>query len=159
MVRFERIVVATDFSDTGNAAVRAAFDLAGRATRRIDVVHVMERATIPNPLYAHYSPDPPRDPEQQTRARKRIEEELLSLVPSGAAKRAGLEIVTHVREGGPAAEILAVAEASDADLLVLGTQGRGAIERLLLGSVVERVLRLAPCPVLVVGPPAREAAG
>jgi nucleotide-binding universal stress UspA family protein len=61
-----------------------------------------------------------------------------------------------VTAGSPAAAIVEYATGHDIDLLVLGTHGRGALSHLLMGSVAERVVRMAPCPVLTVRDPERE---
>jgi nucleotide-binding universal stress UspA family protein len=70
-------------------------------------------------------------------------------IPGAAGKGAPIE--TRLVEGDPWREIKAAAEALPADLVVMGTHGRSGFERLLLGSVTEKVLRTAPCPVLTVG--------
>ena len=67
-----------------------------------------------------------------------------------AMRRAGIDVETEVLEGPAPRAILAVAEARQADLIVIGSRGLGAIRGLLLGSVSERVVRMASCPVLVV---------
>lgn len=73
------------------------------------------------------------------------------------AEAAGVECVTLVETGAPHREIVADAETSGADLVVMGTHGRRGLDRFLLGSVAERVVRTAGVPVLVV-PPEREEA-
>lgn len=67
-----------------------------------------------------------------------------------------VEVTHRLAEGDPTKEILRVAEELKCDLIVLGTQGRTGLRRLLLGSVAENVLRQAPCPVVTVGPTARD---
>jgi nucleotide-binding universal stress UspA family protein len=74
--------------------------------------------------------------------------ELQERIPDEA--RAGCRIEEHVRFGQAHGEILTVAEAESADLIVLGSHGRGALERLVFGSTVRKVVRAARCPVLVV---------
>lgn len=69
--------------------------------------------------------------------------------------RTGRTVTVDVREGDPAEQIVAVAEESDADLVVVGSRGRTGIARALLGSVARHVLVDAPCSVLIVRPPAR----
>ena len=69
---------------------------------------------------------------------------------SARARSAGLDVRAEVCSGVPHREIVARARALRADLIVMGTQGRGGLERSLLGSVADRVVRTAPCPVLTV---------
>jgi nucleotide-binding universal stress UspA family protein len=69
-------------------------------------------------------------------------------------REAGVAVSTAVKEGNPADEILAMARGLPADLLVMGTHGRGGFDRVVLGSTAERMLRKAPCPVLTVPPAA-----
>jgi nucleotide-binding universal stress UspA family protein len=63
----------------------------------------------------------------------------------------------HLKEGDPAAEILRLAQEARVDLIVMGMHGRTGLGRLLMGSVAERVVRQAPCPVLTVKVPQRQA--
>ena len=67
-----------------------------------------------------------------------------------AAAPAGADVETHVLEGNPALEITKFAKDNDCDLIVVGTLGKSGIDRILLGSVAEKVVRIAPCPVLVI---------
>ena len=78
--------------------------------------------------------------------------ELDKWAAQGAA--AGLKVRPVLRSGVPHEEIVALATDEFADLLVIGTHGRGGMSRVLLGSVADRVVRLAPCPVLTVRGPA-----
>ena len=69
------------------------------------------------------------------------------------AKDKGLTVRPLMRTGAPAQEIVDLATAEHADLVIMGTHGRGGVSRVLLGSVADRVIRLAPCPVLTVRTP------
>jgi nucleotide-binding universal stress UspA family protein len=73
-----------------------------------------------------------------------------------AARAAGLRARSELRTGRPHAEIVAVATDAKADLVVIGTHGREGFNRALLGSVADRVVHLAPCPVLSVRRPGAE---
>jgi nucleotide-binding universal stress UspA family protein len=73
------------------------------------------------------------------------------------ASKAGLNVKFSMREGSAVAEILEEARASTADLIVMGTHGRSGFERLVLGSVTEKVLRKAACPIMTVAPTAADA--
>jgi nucleotide-binding universal stress UspA family protein len=84
-------------------------------------------------------------------ARKWVEEELEKW--AGAARSKGISVRTLVRTGSPYQEIVNLATDERADLVAMGTHGRSGVSRLLLGSVADRVIRLAPCPVLTVRKP------
>jgi nucleotide-binding universal stress UspA family protein len=75
-------------------------------------------------------------------------EEAVGRVKAGAGP--DVEIETRVLEGNPALEITKFAKDNDCDLIVVGTLGKSGIDRILLGSVAEKVVRIAPCPVLVI---------
>ena len=79
-------------------------------------------------------------------ARERLEE----LREKGTAE--GVEIAVHLREGNSAEGISAAANEIGADLIVMGTRGNTGLKHVLLGSVAERTIRLAPCPVLTLHP-------
>jgi nucleotide-binding universal stress UspA family protein len=140
------VVVATNFSELGDAALRTGFRLAADHGARVVLVHVVEPVQLPNPLYAHYQPTP--TPEQRRNAAAAAGEALRERVP--AAYRARVAHEALVVERDPADEILRVASESGASLVVLGSRGRRGVERLRLGSVTGRVATRAPCPVLIV---------
>jgi nucleotide-binding universal stress UspA family protein len=80
-------------------------------------------------------------------------EQALREMAERAARESDVLVETEVREGRTVSEILGLAGGLPADLLVIGTHGRSGFERWLLGSVTEKVMRKAPCPVLTVPPP------
>ena len=83
-------------------------------------------------------------------ARKWVEARLA--IWAEPAQQAGLRVRVSTRTGVPHAEIAAAAADDRVDLVVIGTHGRGGLERALIGSVADRVIRTAPCPVLSVRP-------
>jgi nucleotide-binding universal stress UspA family protein len=137
------IIHPTDFSVAGEAAFAQALEIAGREGAELILVHVLE------PI----SPFP--DGDYRTRRRelrtvlettaRRALDPLLS-----RAKQARVAASGVVMEGWPPEEIVRLARKRRADLIVIGTHGRRGMKRLLLGSVAERVILLAPCPVLTV---------
>jgi nucleotide-binding universal stress UspA family protein len=140
------VVVSTDFSDCGDLAIPHAFRIANDRGARVAMVHVLDAHPIPNPLYAHYYPTPTLDQIRQ--AEEKAEEGLLARVPPEHHGSDRTEIlVTH---GVPSAEIVRIAAERNASLIVIATHGRRGLVRLALGSVADRVVREAPCPVLVV---------
>ncbi len=145
----ERILVPVDFSGAANVALAAARDLAVAWTATLDVLHVIEETVMPAFYAAGVTSLLQLDPEIRTRCQAELRRRVERLGGPPVVAR------THVREGKAAQHIVAFAEEQGSDLIVLATAGRSGVERLLLGSVAEKVVRLAPCPVLVV--PAREA--
>ena len=140
-LRIENILCPTDFSMFSARAVRHAGALAQRFGARLTVLHVWAPYAT-SPLHA------PATIASNWELRTRIDDEMRAFVESAVHDSATVKTV--VREGEPWREIQAMAEQLPADLLVMGTHGRGGFEHLLLGSVTEKILRRAPCPVLSV---------
>jgi nucleotide-binding universal stress UspA family protein len=144
-VRIQRILCPTDFSEFAARALRHAAALARHFDARLHVLHV-------TPLPVAYggeaafltSPSLLDNPEQ----RQRLEADLRAFVVSAI----GAELQTELAlgEGLPWRQIKSFAEDLSADLLVMGTHGRGGFERLMLGSVTEKLLLSVACPVLTV---------
>jgi nucleotide-binding universal stress UspA family protein len=144
---FTRILVPTDFSAPSDAALAAAKNLAAKFKASIHLVHVLEDPYT----VAAYSADalgyvPPGIKETwQQEAEKHLN---ALLTP---AERAQFKATTAVLFGGSAArEIVEHAQDHCMDLIVMGTHGRGGFAHLVIGSVAERVVRTATCPVLTV---------
>jgi len=137
--KFRKIVVPTDFSDTAETAISAACEVGAWYKSEIDIVNVVDAAVY---AYAGY-PFATLSNELSTGA----QEALRKLKLPAVAK--GLKIGRYVLSGTPAAEITGHAERHNADLVVIGTHGYGAVARFFLGSVADKVLHHAPCPVLV----------
>jgi nucleotide-binding universal stress UspA family protein len=137
------VVVGTDFSPGSESAVRMAVTLCERTSGRLILVHVS------NLLHLLGEDGGAPALEIFARERGRSLEAKLDAIAS-AAREAGVDASARVLEG-PASRVLPdTAEASRADLLVVGRRGSAGLSHVLLGSVTERVVRLAQCPVLVV---------
>ncbi len=142
---FDRILVPTDFSDGSEAAWRLAERVARALTAELILLHVFVEA----PLYAEGGPMS----TDKTRgfylaARVWVEQELGKW--AAPVRAGGLVVREIVRVGVPHREIVGAATDEQASLIVIGTEGRGGVERALLGSVADRVIRTSPCPVLSV---------
>jgi nucleotide-binding universal stress UspA family protein len=136
-----RILVPTDFSADADAAFDYALGLARKFDASVHLLHVVE-----DPLAAGMWSAGVYTAEiagLQVNLVRDAEERLRRSVPDAAAS-----VSTEVRTGNAAREILKVAQERNADLLVMGTRGRTGIAHILMGSVAERVVRLAMCPVL-----------
>jgi universal stress protein A len=149
MVSIRRILVPTDFSDCALPAVRYAAELADKFAAELILLHVVPDSVLALPDAVMPTPAPMADLNALTDAGK---EGLANLI--AAEKLESRHPRPEVRIGSPAQEIIAAAKDLHADLVCIGTHGRGGITRVLLGSVAEHVLRQAPCPVLTVRPKA-----
>ena len=134
-----RILHPTDFSECAEQAEAQATWLARSLGAELILLHVSAQA----PLYAEGTMRM-KEVRKVFDAERQWAEETLK----GRADRAGAR--SKVTVGEPSGEIVRVAAEEGADLIVMGTHGRGGLPRLLLGSVADRVIRTAPCPVLTV---------
>lgn len=139
----ERILFPTDFSSFSDHALRHALALARRFKARLKVVHVIPRI-LPSGDSEYYTTPYVVTPE----IRQRVDEEMRRFL--APAREARIDYQTEVCEGDPWREIVVLAEDMPADLVVMGTHGRGGLEHLFLGSVAEKLIRRLPCPVLTV---------
>lgn len=139
-------VLALDGSDASLEALRFLSSLELGSDTTVRLLHVMDEVHLPEPLARR----PLQRELEQRQAERRAEvERLLERAARSLAASAGA-VERAVRVGDPAAEIVRAASEEDVDLVVVGARGLGTVKRLLLGSVSERLLRQAPCPVLVV---------
>jgi nucleotide-binding universal stress UspA family protein len=146
MTQFTHILCPVDFSETSDIALGYAVPLAERFGARITALHVYQLMGL------IYPEDVLVDPMgTDAKLRKSCEERLDKAV--GKYTTGGVQITTALREGLPYVEILEAAGTLGADLIVMGTHGRSGIQRALVGSVTERVLRSATVPVLSVREP------
>ncbi len=145
----KEILFATDFSSGSAAASPYAAALARRFGGRLHLAHVAPGAPALMVPAADYIPAYPREAPSQADVLHETERKLFALAHS--PQFAGLRSETVVGEGKTAAEIVRIAGDRDVDLVILGTHGYTGLDRLLLGSVAEQLLRTLPCPVLTVG--------
>ena len=138
------ILVPTDFSTASQEAVRYAYDLAVRIGATLHVVHVLENPFAPGAFMEMYTPPPA---EYFTDLERQAEEKLRGCLTE--AQRAACQVVLTTRLGLPSSEILdRLEEEPKIDLVVMATHGRGGVARLVMGSVADKIIRAAPCPVL-----------
>jgi nucleotide-binding universal stress UspA family protein len=142
-VKLETFVVGVDFSEPSERAFATARELARRVQARIHLVHAFHVPVQgPMPEMVIFPPDALTSyREAATRSLQKLLDELAA---------SGIEGHLHLAPGHPASVIADIARAVGADLVVVGTRGRTGLPHVLLGSVAERVLRIAPCPVLTV---------
>jgi nucleotide-binding universal stress UspA family protein len=145
MGRINHILHATDFSTASRRAFTTAVDLARTLKAKLTLVYVI-------------APLLPMAPEQYVDAGAfdRIEaqtrdwsaQQLKRL--ANRVRKAGVRVATELREGDAATQIVRAAKSRRADLIVVGTHGRGVIPKFFLGSVADRVIKTATCPVTAV---------
>jgi nucleotide-binding universal stress UspA family protein len=139
------IVVGTDFSVCAARALSHAVSLAQLSGAKVHLVHVLlEPVQALDVAAALPYPDVEVRKEWEGAARARLDREVK------AAEKRGVATTAEIRWGRPSDTIVETATRLKATLIVLGTHGRSALEKLLLGSTAERVLRISPVPVLTV---------
>jgi universal stress protein A len=146
MILLQKILVATDFGPTSEAALEYARGLARRFGSSLHVLHVAE-----NSFLRPTAVDPQTFREAAWRS---LTERLTEEDRNELHAKPILEMSDE-----PSEAIVSYAKAEGVDLIVMGTHGRNAISQILIGSVAERVVRTAGCPVLTVRTPAGEEAG
>jgi nucleotide-binding universal stress UspA family protein len=144
---FYRIVVPTDFS----ACAEEAWVLAQRLARAVGAELVLVHVLVETALYDETPFTMERVRNVHEAARRWAQETLDKR--AAKAKGEGLNVRVALRTGAPYQEIVDLVTDERADLVVIGTHGRGGVGRALLGSVADRVVRMAPCPVLTVREP------
>jgi nucleotide-binding universal stress UspA family protein len=154
MIAIKNVLVATDFSPVAETALVYGRALARTFGARLHVLHVVEnlaaRLAYADASMAGFSPS-----EVQADIERAATKDLEALV--GDDDRRELNATAVLRVGNSTAkEITDYAKEASIDVVVIGATGRGAIDRMLMGSVADKVIRRAPCPVLAVRHPEHE---
>ncbi len=144
MLQFNRVLVPLDFSTLSDTILQYGVDMT-KPDGTTMLFHVLE------PLPLHFESS--FGTFVNTEGLMRIRENAEHLLTKAAAHYPGRHFETELREGKAAPLILDAAQRFRADLIVLGTHGRGGLEHLFLGSVAARIVRKANCPVLTVRKP------
>lgn len=145
MIDYKRVLAPTDFSESSDEALRHACWLSERFGAELHVLHVLTEIvpTGPDPLMMPVMP-PQFYQDDEDKAHKSLE----GVLKSTWCKPAGVK--TAVRWGSAAEAIVDYAAEQAIDLIVISTHGRTGLSHILLGSVAERIVREAPCPVLTI---------
>jgi nucleotide-binding universal stress UspA family protein len=143
-VRVHRILCATDLSPASEPAWEQARRLGQIFNADVLLLHVVAPVWLP----ADASISPALDQGWAETSRQQAQERVDQLVHRAGDPEG--KVLSRVEEGSPGSQILEVARREAADLIVMGTHGRAGVRRLVLGSVAENLVRLAPCPVLTV---------
>jgi nucleotide-binding universal stress UspA family protein len=151
MIDLRRILVPTDFSKHSENALKYAVAFAEKFGAELHLLHVVQDLALFVPDAVGGTPPVVPPVDQLTAA---VREALQRLIRDNGLER--LRVCPEVREGTPFYEIIRCAREKDVDLIVMGTHGRSGLAHVLLGSVSEKVVRKAPCPVLTVRHPEHE---
>lgn len=152
------IVVGIDFSPLSDRALDHALEMASlREGSEVHVVYVEPDIWVGATLAA--APPLANGAEAAVKKVQERAAEHVAAMPAHLDKRRVRRVVAHFRRGAPSENIAQLAADLDADLIVVGSHGHRGLERLFLGSVAERVSRLARCPVWIVRPKDHAAAG
>jgi nucleotide-binding universal stress UspA family protein len=153
MITLKNILVATDFGTASETALAYGRDLARTFGATLQVIHVVDdvtaRAATAGEGYIVDLSEVQRDIEKSAR------QQLEAIVMDDDRRELGAKAVLRTSTT-PALAIVSYAKEAQIDLVVMGTHGRGRMAHLLMGSVAERVVRIAPCPVLTVRHPEHE---
>ena len=147
MERIKKILAPTDLSDLSQAGVRYAMELATTVGAEVTVYHVVGTDEL-----MHHDPLRALDhmlERSEAELGQFLEDYFSDLLPL-------VEVRKKVEIGAPDANIVEAAKKDGADLIVISTHGRTGLSHILVGSVTEKVVRHAPCPVLSIRPEARE---
>lgn len=143
-MELKKILCPIDFSDSSRAALDYGLSLAKQLGGEVRLVHVYSNPAYVMPMEGYMGPTA----DLLSDLRKQLETQLQQWREE--ATQGGVQVDTELCEGVPYQRIVDIAKDWPADLIVIGTHGRTGLSHLLLGSVAERVVRLAGCPVLTV---------
>jgi nucleotide-binding universal stress UspA family protein len=146
----EKILVALDGSPHARLALKFALDVADKYSANLELLTVLHHTCIP-----YYSDAggvvTPQFVQECIDAQRTQYKEILSQAREQSIKdHPNLQVITILKEGRPADEIVKTAKEDCVDLIVMGSRGLGGVKQLFLGSVSDRVADEAPCPVLIV---------
>lgn len=145
MAGIKKILVPTDFSEASKESLRYACMLADSLNASLHIIHVNQNPYVPGGFLDSYVPPPDLFEEIERAASRDLE----ALLTAEQKNKYGAVLVR--RTGTAAQEILDyLREEGDIDLVVMATHGRGGAARLMMGSVADKVVRAAPCPVLTI---------
>lgn len=163
---FKHLLVPTDFSEPANSALRYAIEEATLHHATVTLLHVLPTDARTDVHYVTGAPVPGPQGDFDPVAGGRVGGSPLLSQPEVVRRDLGEEALTQLRDlianafqgqwevevamGHPAETIVRVAQERSADLIVMSTHGRTGLQHVLVGSVAEKVVRLAPCPVLTV---------
>jgi nucleotide-binding universal stress UspA family protein len=147
MIAIQKILVPTDFSEYSQHAVKYAVALAERFEAKLYIVHIWEQAIVATPTETFQAEIWVEAEAAEKEMLDRLAEEL---------RNQGVDAEPVFGSGSAHSQIVKTAKELDVDLITLATHGRTGLRHLMFGSTAEKIVRLAPCPVLVVKHPEHE---
>jgi len=152
MMTLKKILVATDFSECSEVALTYARAIARQFNARLDVIHVVEISTVEGfEVGGYVTAIPAVQADLETSEDARLE----ALITDDDRRQLAAQTVLVMLKP-PAQAVVDYAAREGVDLIVVGTHGRRGLAHMVMGSVAERIVRTAPCPVLTVRHPERE---
>ena len=148
MISLKKILCPIDHSDCSKEALKYAVSLAMKDEAKLLLLHIIDIRSFNEGLEAMSAQIPDEETLEQLRVK------LLDCIPEEI--RDDMEVEALVVQGIPFAEIISTAKENEIDMIVIGSHGRTGISHMMLGSVSEKVVRKAPCPVLTVRQPGHE---
>jgi nucleotide-binding universal stress UspA family protein len=152
MITIKNVLVATDFGEASQVALEYGRHVARLTGAALHVLHVVRHVVADTIGVEGYTVDV----EAFQKALEKAAREQLEAIVTRDDRNGLAADTVIVTSNSPARSIVAYAKDAQIDLIVLGTHGRGGVAHLFMGSVAERVVRTAPCPVLTVRQPERE---
>lgn len=164
-MRLTHVLVPTDFSEPALRALRYAVDVARLHQAKLTLLHVLPPRSVTDVYYASASPEAPHStgdprldallgspgPSDPAVVRTDPDQAALTQLRDLMAGTLHSMWEAEVARGHPANAIVRFAQERDVDLIVMATHGRTGLQHMILGSVAEKVVRQAPCPVLTIG--------
>ncbi len=143
MIKLEKILFPTDFSDASHNAKRYAISFAKVFGARLYVLTVNQLINMAflDPLIIH-----DLDENRESAVQENLEQLRVEIANQG------VEVIAEVRKGSSSLEVISFAQEKEIDLIIMGTHGWSGLDHVLMGSTAEVVVRRAPCPVLTVRP-------
>ncbi len=139
---YKKLLIATDGSEYTKKAIDYGIDLAINTEAKLQAIYVVDTGA--------YRSIPLSAPEEYAFSLLRKEGDMAIKYVADTAEIAGLEVEGIIAEGHPAEEIIKYAEKNSIDIIVIGTLGKSGLDRFLLGSVADKVIRNSKIPVIVV---------
>lgn len=148
-VELKRVLCPVDFSESANHALDYALELSSLFKAELLLLHVIDVQF----LSPYVVSDLPAVTPGIDQIREQAEKDLAAILQSCNERYPHVQVRTLLTQGAPFVRIVETARSEKTDLIVMGTHGRTGLSHLLIGSVAERVVRKAPCPVLTVKKP------